>query len=53
MELLGICHRILVISNGKITGEVNREGFDQEKILALEYQEYIHAGGSQTGLKQG
>ena len=52
-ELLGICHRILVFSNGKITGEVNREAFDQEKILALEYQEYIHTDSGQTEFKRG
>ena len=52
-ELLGICHRILVFSNGKITGEINREAFDQEKILALEYQEYIHTDSGQTEFKQG
>jgi len=40
-ELLGISHRILVFSNGKITGEVNRADFSQERILALAYQEYI------------
>lgn len=40
-ELLGICHRILVFSKGKITGEVTRNDFDQEKILSLAYQEYI------------
>jgi ribose transport system ATP-binding protein len=40
-ELLGICHRILVFSNGQITGEVSREDFSQEKILALAYQGYI------------
>ncbi len=52
-ELLGICHRILVFSNGKITGEVSREAFDQEKILALEYQEYIHTDSGQTEFKRG
>jgi len=41
-ELLGICHRILVFSNGRITGDVPRSEFGQERILALAYQEYIH-----------
>ncbi len=41
-ELIGICHRILVFSDGKITGEVNREEFDQERILSFAYAEYIH-----------
>jgi ribose transport system ATP-binding protein len=40
-ELLGICHRIVVFSNGKIAGEVERAAFDQEAILSLAYQEYI------------
>lgn len=41
-ELLGICHRLLVFSNGKISGEMTREEFDQEKVLAFAYKEYIH-----------
>ncbi len=39
-ELIGICHRILVVSDGKITGELLRSEFDQERILSLAYQEY-------------
>jgi ribose transport system ATP-binding protein len=41
-ELLGVCHRIIVFSNRKITGELNRADFSQEKILSLAYQEYIN-----------
>ena len=41
-ELLGICHRIVVFSNWKIAGEVERADFSQEKILSLAYQEYIN-----------
>jgi ribose transport system ATP-binding protein len=40
-ELMGICHRILVFSNGSITGELDRGKFDQEHILSLAYTEYI------------
>lgn len=40
-ELLGICHRLLVFSDGKISGELARSEFDQERILALAYAEYI------------
>jgi ribose transport system ATP-binding protein len=40
-ELMGICHRIAIFSNGKIAGEVKREEFDQEKILSISYKEYI------------
>jgi ribose transport system ATP-binding protein len=42
-ELLGICHRLLVFSNGKISGELDRREFDQEKVLAYAYKEYIHS----------
>lgn len=40
-ELTGICHRIAVFSDGKITGELEREDFDPEKILSLSYKEYL------------
>ncbi len=40
-ELMGICHRILVFSNGRITGEVPRPEFGQERILSLAFQEYV------------
>jgi ABC-type sugar transport system ATPase subunit len=33
-ELIGICDRILVIHQGQITGEVSREEFSEELILA-------------------
>jgi ribose transport system ATP-binding protein len=42
-ELLGICHRMLVFSNGKISGELSREEFDQERVLAYAYKEYIES----------
>jgi ribose transport system ATP-binding protein len=41
-ELLGICHRIVVFSNWKIAGEVDRPDFSQERILALAYQDYVN-----------
>lgn len=34
-ELIGMCDKILVIYNGKIAGELNREDFTSEKILLL------------------
>jgi ribose transport system ATP-binding protein len=40
-ELIGICHRIIVFSNGRIAGEVERKDFDNEKILTLAYKHYI------------
>jgi ribose transport system ATP-binding protein len=39
-ELMGLCHRILVFSKGRIAGEVARAEFDQNRILSLAYQEY-------------
>ncbi|MDC7234629.1 MAG: sugar ABC transporter ATP-binding protein [Spirochaetales bacterium] len=42
-ELMGVCHRIAVFSDGKITGELERKDFDAESILTLSYKEYLHA----------
>ncbi len=42
-ELMGVCHRIAVFSDGKITGELDRSEFDAESILTLSYKEYLHA----------
>ena len=39
-ELMAICHRILVFSNGRIAGEVPRAEFDQHRILSFAFQEY-------------
>ncbi len=39
-ELMAICHRILVFSNGRIVGEVGRAEFDQHRILSMAYEEY-------------
>jgi ABC-type sugar transport system ATPase subunit len=33
-ELIGICHRILVMHEGRMAGELNREQFSQERIMA-------------------
>ena len=51
-ELMGICHRILVFSNGRITGDLPRTGFSQERILSGAYQEYVH-GKPQAGSTAG
>ena len=48
-ELIGICHRILVFSNGTITGELDRERFDQEQILSFAYTEYIKNASNDAG----
>ncbi|MCO6052211.1 sugar ABC transporter ATP-binding protein [Mesorhizobium sp. RP14(2022)] len=42
-ELIGMCHRIIVFSNGKLVGELSRSDFDQERILSLAYQEHVQA----------
>ncbi|HZL06599.1 MAG TPA: D-xylose ABC transporter ATP-binding protein, partial [Coriobacteriia bacterium] len=33
-ELIGMCDRILVMHHGRISGEVERESFSEERILA-------------------
>ncbi len=40
-ELIGICHRIVVFSDGNITGELERKDFNPEAILNLSYKEYL------------
>lgn len=40
-ELMGICHRILVFSDGQIVADVARRDFDQGKILSCAYRNYI------------
>ena len=34
-ELLGICDRIVVMSEGRIAGEVSREEATEERVMAL------------------
>jgi len=34
-ELIGVCDRILVMSNGSLAGELDRERFDQKELLNL------------------
>ena len=35
LELLGVCDRILVMRTGRLTGEIARADFSQERIMAL------------------
>ena len=35
LELLGLCDRILVMRGGRLAGGLDREGFSQERIMAL------------------
>ena len=37
-EIMGICHRTAVMCEGRITGEINREDFDYERILELAFE---------------
>ncbi|MDR3355514.1 MAG: sugar ABC transporter ATP-binding protein [Synergistaceae bacterium] len=37
-ELMGICHRIVVFSEGQVSGEVLRQDFGQEHILRYAYR---------------
>jgi len=39
LEVMGICDRIAVMSQGKITGILNKEEFSEDKILQLAYKE--------------
>ena len=40
-ELMGICHRILVFSNGSVTGDLPRAEFSEEHILSRAFQGYL------------
>ena len=39
-ELMNVCDRIMVMSDGKTTGTLERGEFDQERIMALATQEF-------------
>lgn len=47
-EMMGICHRMIVFSNGRITGELARSDFSQEQILAMAYSGYTREDVDQT-----
>ncbi|MET0348663.1 MAG: sugar ABC transporter ATP-binding protein [Rhizobacter sp.] len=51
-ELMGLCDRMMVMSRGVITGEVPRDQFDEEAILAMAYQEYTRAAARDTSAVQ-
>jgi ribose transport system ATP-binding protein len=40
-ELMVLCDRILVLSRGRLVGELRRNEFDEERILSLAYSEYM------------
>ena len=39
LEVMGICDRIAVMSQGKITGIIDKKDFSEDKILQLAYEE--------------
>lgn len=51
-ELLGISHRIIVFSNGAITGEFRRDEFDQEAILSCAYKGYVENVDVSSGVTE-
>jgi ribose transport system ATP-binding protein len=44
-ELMVLCDRILVLSRGRLVGELHRSEFDEERILSLAYSEYMAGNG--------
>ena len=42
-ELMHLCDRILVLSRGRIAGEVGRTAFSEERILSLAYSQFLQA----------
>ena len=45
-EILGMCDRIVVMCEGRVTGELQRGEATQEKILALAMHKQTAAEGS-------
>lgn len=45
-ELMQLTDRIIVLSRGKVAGEVLRKDFDESRILELAYSEYMKSGES-------
>jgi ribose transport system ATP-binding protein len=50
-ELMVLCDRILVLSRGRLVGELRRNEFDEERILSLAYSEYMAGGGPSNQLR--
>jgi ABC-type sugar transport system ATPase subunit len=43
MELVNLCHRILVMSGGRIYDEMNADEFDDHRILAAAFAAHVSA----------
>jgi ribose transport system ATP-binding protein len=52
-ELIGICDRILVMSQGELRGEFSRAEFDRERMLAAALPREDSAGGKQDSAFDG
>ena len=46
-ELMGICHRIVVFSDGRITGDLARDEFSEERILERAFHGYLAGGAAE------
>ena len=49
-ELMGICHRIVVLSNGRVTGDLARAEFSEERILACAFQGYLSGAAAPAAM---
>jgi ribose transport system ATP-binding protein len=48
-ELMAICHRILVLSAGRVAGVFERERWSEETIMAAAFSEYVESGAVRNG----
>jgi ABC-type sugar transport system ATPase subunit len=48
-ELMNVCHRILVMSGGRICDELEQEEFSERRILAAAFAAHMGAGRSGVG----
>ncbi len=44
-ELMALCHRIMVMSAGRISATLDKDEWSEEKIMAAAFSEYIEAKG--------
>jgi ribose transport system ATP-binding protein len=50
-ELMQLCDRIVVFSKGTIAGELHRDAFDEQALLALAYREYLKSENRSNNAK--
>jgi len=46
MELVNLCHRIVVMSGGRIYDEMNADEFDDRRILDAAFAAHVSVPGS-------